>query len=160
MNAEEGHCERRREWAVPRGLRVVYCWEAGTAWTGLSWKKINVWKNKHTPVHTNTHFCINTCINTNKKLATEHKEKESICMKSQSDLFSHGICSLLTHRTQTFLPTSHPENAAERYIRQQGWPETLCSRTGYHKKDRLYIIKNTSFLTFGNILEFAHWFKC
>lgn len=80
MNAEEGYCERRREWAVPRGLSVVYCWEAGTARTGLSWKKINVWKNKHTPVHTNTHFCIKTCINTNKKLATEHKEKESICM--------------------------------------------------------------------------------
>lgn len=117
-----------------------------------------MYKRTHVHVCTQTHTYMH--INTDKKLATEHKEEESVCSSQvirESALFSHGICFLLTHRTPAFLQICHPENAAERYIRRQEWSEMLHARTGYHElKDRLCVIGKMSFPRFANILEFAH----
>lgn len=143
MNAEEGYCERRREWAVLRGLSVVYCQEAETARTGLSWTKINGWKNRHTRVHTNTHLHM---YKYKQKTGNRTQRKESICM---SQVIRVSLICSVTEFTlfwpighQHFYRSAIQKNAAERYIRQQGWPEMLHSRTGCHElKDRLYIIK-------------------
>lgn len=123
----------------------------------LCWKNINVQKNTCTRVHTNTHLHI---YKHKQILATEHKEKESICTRQvirEPAPFRHRICFILTRRTPAFLQTCHPENAAGRYTRRQEWSEMLHARTGYHElKDRLHVIGKMSFPRFANRLKFAH----
>lgn len=112
MNAKEGYCERRitkqplegsvLSIAERQKLQKKPC--PGTRW---------MYKRTHAHMCTQTH----THINTNKKLATEHKEKECICtsqMIVEQALLSQRICFLLTDKTPAFLQTCHPENAAER----------------------------------------------